>query len=207
MARKKDFNYYKFFIEMIHCACNASAGLRDMLTNYDVAALAENREKIHQFEHEADLKKHEMTSALIKEFLPPIDREDIVRLAHVLDDVVDCIDDVTLHLYIFDIQSIRPEALKFADLICRCCDSLVTLLTDFENFKKSTSFHDRIVEVHGIEEEGDALYVEAVRALYTTCANAIEISAWKELFDCLERCCDVCENVADAVEEVVLKNS
>ncbi len=80
-------------------------------------------------------------------------------------------------------------------------------MEDFQNFRKSSTIHDNIVEINRLEEDGDRLYTEAVRSLYVNCTDPVETVAWTELFDRLESCCDACEHVANVVESVIMKNT
>jgi len=75
------------------------------------------------------------------------------------------------------------------------------------NFRKSTLIKEKVVEVNGLEEEGDRLYTEAMRRLYTDEKDPVAILVWTTMYDRLEKCCDSCEHVADMVEQVIMKNS
>ena len=75
--------------------------------------------------------------------------------------------------------------------------------TDYKNLK----LKDLIIEINRLEEEGDRMYVEAVRKLHTTVTDAIEIFAWSRVYYIFEKCCDVCEDVADIVERITIGNS
>lgn len=208
MAKKNVYNYFNFFSEMASCAVDASDYLKKCFANYQNEDIKEMLEKIHDIEHRADLKKHEMHEKLLREFLPPIDRDDIVALGGELDQVVDGIEDVVLRLYMFDIRSLRDEAKQMADIVVSLCTEMTELLADFDGFKKKLpELKEHIVAMNNLEEQADKIYIEAMRALYTGTASAAELCAWKEIYDFLERCCDRCEHVADAVETVVLKNS
>jgi uncharacterized protein Yka (UPF0111/DUF47 family) len=144
---------------------------------------------------------------LIREFLPPIEREDIMSIAQEIDDVTDAIEDVLIRIYMFNITSVRKEAHDFSNIIVRCCDALKNTMEEFVHFRKSDSIHKAIVEINYLEEEGDRLYTEAVHNLYTNCKDPIEIMAWTETFERFEKCCDACEQVANEVESVIMKNS
>lgn len=207
MARKNGYSYFSFFQEMIDCACKAASALNDMFGNYQPANLRRDADVIHEIEHAADLKKHDMMGRLLREFLPPIDREDIVNIAHVLDEIVDLIDEVVQRLYMNDIQACRPDITPVAELIAKQCEELRKLMAEFENYKKSDKLMEHIIIINTLEEEGDRLYMEAMRNLKRGGADPIELIAWKEIYSSLEDCCDACEKVADAVEEVVMKNT
>ncbi len=208
MAKKTAYNYFNFFIEMAGCAHNAADYLKKCFANFESENIKTMLDEMHEIEHSADLKKHEMSEKLLREFLPPIDRDDIMELSASLDQVVDGIEDVVLRLYMFDIRSLRDEAKQMADIVVALCNELTELLADFEGFKKNLpDLKEHIIAINNLEEQADKIYIEAMRTLYTGTASAAELCAWKEIYDFLERCCDRCEHVADAVETVIMKNS
>lgn len=207
MARKQQNNYFKMFVQMVEYSCSASRNLSKTLINYEAKKLPETMEYLHNIEHSADDKKHEMMVKLADEFITPIEREDIMSLAQTIDDVTDSIEDVLMRLYMFNILEIRPEALDFADVIIKCCECLKKTMEEFQNFHKSSTIHQFIVEVNHLEEEGDRIYKEAMRNLYVNSQDPVEIIAWSETFDRLEKCCDACEHVTDIVESVIMKNT
>lgn len=208
MAKKDAYNYFNFFTEMAGCASTAADYLKKCFADYDYNEIKNMMEKMHEIEHNADLKKHEMSEKLLREFLPPIDRDDIVALGSALDQVVDGIEDVVLRLYMFDVRSIRPEAKQMVDIVAQLCSKMGEMLSCFEGFKKKIpELKEYVVAINNLEEQSDNIYIEAMHNLYTGTAAYTELSAWKEIYDFLERCCDRCEHVADAVETVILKNS
>lgn len=205
--KKTSYSYFAFFCEMIDCACQASTALNNMFSNYQPKNLRQEADVIHEIEHAADLKKHDMMSQLLREFLPPIDREDIVNISHVLDEIVDLIEEVVLCLYMNDIQKCRPDVQPMVALIVKQCEELQKLMAEFENYKKSDKLLQSIIVINTLEEEGDRLYLEAMRNLKLTCSDPFEMIAWRDIYSSLEDCSDACEKVADAVEEVVMKNT
>jgi uncharacterized protein Yka (UPF0111/DUF47 family) len=80
-------------------------------------------------------------------------------------------------------------------------------LTEFKSFRNSKTLRNKIIEINRLEEEGDALYVEFMRNLYHTSKDPIELMCWTEILHRLERCCDNCEDVANIIESIVMKNS
>ncbi len=207
MAKKRDGYYFTVFVEMVEYCCKAAVALDEVLHNYDPDTVEEKMQELHQIEHSADLAKHDMISKLIKEFITPIEREDIMALAHQIDNVTDAIEDVILRLYMYNIRTILPEALEFSKTITQCCEELKKMMQEFANFRKSKTIHEHLVRVNYLEEVGDRLYVQAVRTLYTTDHTAMEITGWTEMFERMEKCCDACEDVADVVESVIMKNA
>ena len=180
MSKKSDSYYFENFIQCVECGCQAARMLEENLAGFSGNNLEEIVHKFHEIEHDADKKKHEMMGVLVKAFITPIEREDI---------------------------TIRPEAIEFAKVIIRCCETLKEIMQEFADFKKSKTLHGLIVEINALEEEGDRMYMEIMRRLHAEVSDPMEIIAWREIFNYLEKCCDACEHVADVVESVMMKNT
>ncbi|MBQ4537390.1 MAG: DUF47 domain-containing protein [Lachnospiraceae bacterium] len=207
MAKKENNFYFDSFAKGVVYANDAIALLQECFDKYDPAHMEEQIKKMHEIEHEGDGVKHEMMERLAKEFLPPIEREDIVELSHIIDDVTDSIEDVLQGMYMFNVKVLRPEVKEFTNLIARCCEALKDVTQEMHNFRKSAVLQEKIIEINALEEEGDRLYSEAMRRLYTEEKDPVAILVWTTMYDRLEKCCDGCEDVADMVEQVVMKNS
>ena len=207
MGRKKENNYFDMFIQAVTYSCQAADMLKENFISFDPEQLPACMEALHHIEHTADLAKHDLMEKLLKEFITPIDREDIMELSSALDDVTDSLEDILLRLYMFNIRTLRPEAQAFAQVIADCCAALKTMMEEFPNFRRSKTIHTQIVEINGLEEQGDKLYTDAMHTLYADASTPVDVMAWTALFDRLEKCCDKCEDVADVVERVILKNS
>ena len=162
---------------------------------------------IHAEEHAADSKKHDLLNVLIKAFITPIEREDIIMLSQNIDEVVDKIEDVLMRMYCNNVVTIRPDALQLAELLVRSCNEVKALMTEFADFKRSKRLKEHVIQINNIEEEADKLYLTCVHNLHTTCTDPIEIMAWHEVYFYFEKCIDACEHVADTVETVIMKNS
>lgn len=207
MARKKDEYYYDTFVELVEYSCKAADLLNQIMHKFKADELIKKVEDMHTIEHAGDQARHVMTKKLAKEFITPIEREDIMVLANSIDNVTDAIEDVVLRMYMFNVTNVRPYALKMTDIIDKCCKSLKTAMSEFHNFRKSKTLNAMIIEVNQLEEDGDKLYTEAMRDLYVNCNDFKEVAAWESTFHFLEKCCDACEDVANAIEDVIMKNS
>lgn len=207
MARKNDYNYFEAFTNLSSFSLNSAKILHKTLSSFNSSQIQEKTKELHQIEHSADLAKHEVMDHLLKEFLPPIEREDITALSQQIDDVTDSVEDVLLFIYMFNIKTIRPEAIRFSSLIEKCCGAMHEALIEFKNFRNSKTLRDKVIEINRLEEEADDLYVQMVRSLYKTSNDPIELMSWTEIMHRLEKCCDKCEDVADIIEEIVMKNS
>ncbi len=207
MARRNDYNYFDAFASLSKFSYDLAISLNETLKNFDPKSITKKVTEAHAIEHNADIAKHDIMNRLVKEFLPPIEREDITCLTQEIDDVTDSVEDVLIYIDMFNIQLIRPEILKFTGLIVQCCKAMDEALEEFKNFKSSKKLRDKIIEINRLEEDGDALYVDSMRNLYHTSKDPIELMCWTEVLHRLEKCCDNCEDVADILESIVMKNS
>ncbi len=207
MARKKDNYYFDAFVELVDYSCQAANLLHEIVNNFEPEKLEEKIKEMHAIEHAADEARNQMVRKLTREFITPIEREDIIALANAIDDVTDKIEDVVLRMYMYNITSIQEDALQLAGIVVKCCNELKAALVEFPNFRKSQTLHQLIVKVNNLEEEGDKLFTKATRQLYVNGKSYLEVAAWDQTFHYLERCCDACEEVANVIESIVMKNS
>ena len=206
MGKEKDVNYFDLFVEAIEHSCKAASMLKEMVANYsdDEKAI----QAIHAVEHDGDRIYHKLVDALNHAFITPIEREDIMQLAQSIDDLTDSIEDIAVRLHMFHITNIRNEAMEFLDVIENGCNTIKKTLMEFKNFKKSKVIGEYVIEINHCEELGDEIYRRAVRRLFDECAAyPLEVIKWREAFEIMENCCDACEDVADVIEGVIMKNS
>lgn len=204
---KGDKFYFENYKDCAMLAKSAAAYLVECLENYDSSKLKEMLEKMHTFEHSADMKKHEMNEALAKAFVTPVDREDLDLMSQQLDNVLDLLEEVLQKLYIYDIKTIEPAGIEYAKKLVRGCDLLCSIMSEFENFKKSKKIRSLIIECNDVEEECDKLYLESMRALTEKSADTLTTLCWYKIYDRLEACSDACEHVSDCVGSIIMKNT
>lgn len=209
MARdnKKGYNYFDYFCSTADIICEAAAYLDSAIKSFDKACFAAKVDGMHEIENRADMTKHEMTKRLMHEFLPPIEREDIIELAAKLDDIVDALDDAMHCLYMFNVSEIRDGAVKFSELIVKCATALKETVNEFRSFKTSKTIKDKLVEVNSLESDGDHLYSTLLHGLFCNEKDTLALITWMKIYEDLEGCLDHCEDAADIIESVIMKNT
>lgn len=207
MGKKENYDYFDEFVKTSDFIVESAKMLEATVNNYTKEALEENMQKVHGLENEADKSLHNMRAYLIKDFLPPIDREDIILIGHKLDDIEDKIDEILINFNILDIKQMKDEAKEFTELIIKSCENVKEVLKDFKNFKKFDLLKEKIILINRLEEQGDKLFEKAMKNLYTNSNDAIEIIKWTTIFNCFEDTQDACEHIADSIEDVIMKNS
>ena len=204
---KGDKFYFDNFAASTVLSKEAATYLVSCLENYNSESIENMMYQMHEIEHRADVKKHEMNAALAKAFVTPVDREDLDMLSHQLDDVTDKIEEVLQMFYINNIQTIQPAAVEFAKKIVHSCELLCELMNEFENFKRSKKIHSLIVALNDVEEECDQLYLRSMRDVTKGTSDVLAIIAWRDIYECLEACADACEHVSECVASVIMKNT
>ena len=207
MGKKEELNYFDNFVKNANYALESAKILKEYIDNFDANKSIEKENMVHNLENEADKNQHLVLNYLIKDFLPPIDREDIIMLCHKIDDISDNIDEVVINIDILNVKKLRDDVKTFAELLLNACEKTTEMLNKFKNIKKFAEIKEVIIEINKLEEDGDKLYQDAIRNLYNNPKDPIEVITWTTLYNCLENCFDSCENVADCVEEILMKNS
>ncbi|MGI6175324.1 MAG: DUF47 domain-containing protein [Christensenellales bacterium] len=206
-SRKKEYDYFDGFSRCAKLALETAEYLHAALSSFDRENMDVQIQEIHALENQADMVKHEMLKHLAHEFMTSIEREDIVSLSMQLDEVVDKVEAVFQRIYMFNIESIRPQAIEFAQLVVKCCKSLVVVMEEFRNFKKSKCLKNFIIEVNSIESEGDVFYANCMRNLFLEDTDTRSLLIWTTIYDLLEDSLDACEDAADVIEGVIMKNT
>ena len=161
-------------------------------------------EAIKRLEHEADQVTHEVVNRLDRTFITPLDREDIYQLASDLDDVMDAMDGCARRAQIFRLGVAPPGVRRLTEVIQR----MVAVLAEaVGRLKKGDDVMRFCIEAKQLEEEGDAIYHEALGQLFEKERDAIELIKWKEIYDNLERTLDEAEDVANVVESITIKHA
>jgi uncharacterized protein Yka (UPF0111/DUF47 family) len=166
--------------------------------------LSDHVAAIKDLEHEADILTHDVIARIDKSFITPIDREDIHLLASRLDDVIDLIDGTARRAHMFRIREVRQCALDLTIILVRASETVEGAVT---SVKKPRIVVEANRKVKQLEEEGDGVYHEAMGRLFDGEPDALDVIKWKELYDTIERAIDQCEDVANTLESISLKNS
>ncbi len=197
----KDENFFELFKKqaaIVHQGCNQ---LHDMMTNYD--ALEERAKKLKEVEHQGDLITHEIFERLNRTFITPLEREDIHAMASGLDDVLDSVEAIGSRLVLFRIPNNTQPAIQLTKILVDSSIQLEAAVSHLKDFKNLMAF---TIELNRLENEADAISRDAVADLFTGRHEVLDILRWKEIYGRLENAADQCEDVANTIESIVIKN-
>jgi predicted phosphate transport protein (TIGR00153 family) len=200
IPRNEDF--YDLFSTLATELRVGAQKLEEMLAHEPV--LWDKADEIKEVEHKCDHLTHQIIQRLNSTFVTPIDREDIHALAKSLDDVMDAIDASAKVIRLYKIKSVRFGARELAHIVTLSVDQVQLSLQALE---KRVGVAERAVEINRLENEADRIHEGALRRLFDDENDAVMIIKWKEILDFLEDATDRCEDVANLLEGVVVKNA
>jgi predicted phosphate transport protein (TIGR00153 family) len=200
----KEEKFFQLFKQMTTNIIEGAKLLKDMLDNFENPP--ESQRKIKDLEHKGDSITHEIIQKLNKTFITPLDREDIYSLASKLDDILDLIDASSQRVIMYNVESIPAEAKSLGFIILQSClavDKAVAMLGKRSN----EQIFELCVEINALENEADRVSREAISRLFDEEKDPINLLKWKEIFETLEKATDKCEDAANILESVVVKNA
>jgi predicted phosphate transport protein (TIGR00153 family) len=159
--------------------------------------------EIKELEHEGDRLTRALVDLLNRTFVTPFDRDDIYQLATAIDDVCDHVDEAAGNIAGYGITEIRPAAREQGQVILRSAQKLDEAVACLEGFKDAGR---QLHELRDLEDEGDRLNRDAVSELFSTSDDPMLVIRWKDIHEQLEEAVDACENAADVLEAILVKN-
>jgi len=199
----REDKFFEYFLQQVNFICQASALLVEGAAAGN-AHLASAAHQIRAIEEQADTVIHEIYSHLNSTFITPLDPEDIHSLSSHLDDVIDGIEDSVHRMLAYKIEPIPSTVVELCRLV-QGCGAAIQLA--FEALAKGKPLMNHCIEVNRLEEAADQLGRDAVADLFQNEKDPIRVMKLKEIYEFLEQTTDYCEDVADALQNVKVKNS
>jgi uncharacterized protein Yka (UPF0111/DUF47 family) len=199
----REEKFYEFFLEQVRIICEAAELLVEGAEAGN-AALAACALKIRALEQKGDEVIHAVFVRLNQTFITPLDPEDLHSLSSHLDDVLDGMEDSVHRMVSYRIDVIPATAVQLCRIVRDCTKALQKAFTALA---KNERLIDDCIEINRLEEVADQLVRSAVSDLFLTEKDPILIMKLKEIYEFLEQTTDACEDVADALQNVVVKNS
>jgi uncharacterized protein Yka (UPF0111/DUF47 family) len=159
-------------------------------------------EQIRAHEAIGDELTHQLVRLLDSSFVVPYDREDLHALSGRLDDVCDHIDEAASQMVVYGVRHVPATAVAQARVVREACRALAAAVEQMED---PTAANERLVEVHTLENAGDALLREAIAELFAGNTDALVVIRWKDIHEQLENAIDACESAAHVLESAFLK--
>ena len=201
----RDEKFYDFFEASARKVMEGATQLEDLIRDFKEVQV--KAKKIKDTEHEGDVITHDTIEMLNLTFVTPLDREDIHNLITSLDDVLDYIEACAERLSLFKIGKTNEEAVLLVGVLVKCVMELEQAVFKLRRLKGADSIMRNCVEIGRLENEGDYVCRAAVAKLFEPGSDPLEVIKWKEIYETLENAIDRCEDVANVMEGIVLKNA
>jgi uncharacterized protein len=198
----------KFFDLFTMSACNIRLAAEQFLNMVqDFTNVEEKANRLKEIESKGDTITHDIIDHLNSSFITPIDREDITALAGNLDDVLDEIEGVANRLHLFSVDKPTEACIDLAKIVVKAADLIEKAVRNLRQFSNLKQF---LVEIHSLENQADQITRQMTAKLFQTngtSADVMNLIKWKEIYARLEHTADRMEDVANIIEDIVVKNA
>lgn len=201
----KEDKFNDLFISTSELILKSANALNDFINDLDNSE--ENLKLLKQIEHDGDVKQHEILKQLNLSFITPFDREDIYDVATDMDNIIDYIESAASRFVMLNVNHSTKEAEVLSKMIIACANQIIILMKELKNMKKSKIIKDIIIEINRIEEQGDLVSRKVIKDLFRMDIPVIEVIKWREIYQYFENSLDACEDLANVVEGIVMKNA
>jgi predicted phosphate transport protein (TIGR00153 family) len=201
----KEENFFEYFEELANKIEEGGEFFLEMTKNRDYSA--QKVARLKELEHEADVITHRTYERMHKTFLTPIDREDIYALVNKMDSIMDVIEATAIRIHMYKVKKPDDEIIKQAEILFQAIKKIKVIVHGLRNMKNSKMILDGCVEINTLENAGDVVLRTIITELFIKENDAIELIKWKEIFERIEEAIDVCEDVSNIVEGIVLKHA
>jgi predicted phosphate transport protein (TIGR00153 family) len=195
--------FFDLFQQHMRIVCQSSELLLSGLKG-GYSGVCRISKQMEALERSGDEVIHQLFRTLQTTFITPFDPEDIQTLATTLDNVLDYIEDATFRISCYRVDPVPEPAVQLAQMIADSTKALARALTALEQRKP---VWDDCIEVNRLENEADAVERTVLGDLFTNGTDPVTLIKLKEVYEILEQATDLCEDVADVIQNVAVKNS
>lgn len=203
----KDKKFFPLFEKDSANLISLGEKLVEALNTDDLIRRKELFKDIEDLEHTGDEITHQIHLELSKNFITPFDREDIHRLASALDDIADYIHGSASRIDLYQVTEITPPIKELASLILQACQDLNKAMHELRDLKNVRVIADSCVRINSIENQADYVFDKAVSELFMYEKDAVKLIKYKEILSALEDATDMCEDAANVLESILVKNA
>jgi len=194
--------FFDLFETQAATVLEAARALQDLARNFD--RVEEAAQRIKELESRGDHITHDIIDKLNRTFITPIDREDIHALASALDDVLDNIEGVSSRFALFHVMSITPQTVDLISIVEQACTTIHEAVRHLRDLKRIPEY---CIRINQLENQADQISRTITAKLFESTTDFRELIKWKELYGRLEATTDDCEDVADILEGIYVKNN
>lgn len=203
----KDKKFFPLFEKSAENLIELANRLKESVNTDDMGRRKVLYKEIEDLEHVGDNITHQIYLELGKNFITPFDREDIHELASAVDDIADYIHGSANRMNLYQVIEMTDSIKELADLILEAVTVLAKAISELKNLKNIRTITDACIKINSIENKADYVFDKAVGDLFQYEKDAIRLIKYKEVLSALETATDMCEDVADVLETILVKNA
>jgi uncharacterized protein len=200
----KEIDFFEVF-DKVAANISHAATLLVAIMEYFMNLDAWSKE-VYELEQDGDALTHDIIKKLNKTFVTPIDREDLYALASNLDDILDLIWAAVDRLTVFKLKEPTKHALAMSKDLLSTTELVHKVIIKLKE-KNYSHVREYCIEINRLENRIDRDFRDALGHLFDEIKDPILVIKWKEIYEHLEDASDKCEDVANIIESIVLKNA
>lgn len=202
-SQETEFSKYMLcFADHIEKAADRFASF---IRTFDPAGLDAWVKSIKELEHACDLNTHQTMNWLESTFIVNYDREDILRLAGDLDDILDFMDAAATRVSLYNFTFFIPEIVQMSEILNQACRETARAVRAIAGPKLNRSVLDICRNIKNFEEKGDEVYHKGLASLFRGSLQTLDVIKFKEIIEEIERSLDKCNQTAMNVESLIFK--
>jgi predicted phosphate transport protein (TIGR00153 family) len=201
----REENFFELFERAATNADQAAAHLLELLQKFD--DVKGRAKQIKDVEHVGDQITHEAIERLNRTFITPMDREDIHELICRVDDIVDLIDTAAHRIVLYRIEKPTEASIELARCLKHSTAVIVEVMPLLRDMKNGKEINQKCIAIQTQENEADRVMHHAIASLFEARPDPIEVIKWKDIYEEIESATDRCEDVANVLDSIVLKNA
>jgi predicted phosphate transport protein (TIGR00153 family) len=198
------------FCEQAKGVFRAAEQLREMIAEDDPAE--QHVAIIRETEMAADEVARKIFVAANRTFNAPIDREDILSLAHLLDDCVDLIEDTAKGIQRYGVRGFPADMHAMAHAVVEAAAVLQKVMPLLDSIARDhrtiSALCEQVGQIEGRADASFDLGLTRLRAqLKSGEVDTIGYIDRKELYELIENVVDKCDDVANAIQSITAKHA
>ncbi len=108
---------------------------------------------------------------------------------------------------LYRIDDYNEHILKLSELVLQCSIDLEKAVRELKDLKNVRAIADSCIRINSVENQADYVFDRAVADLFLYEKDAIRLIKYKEIYAALETATDMCEDAADVMESILVKNA
>ena len=201
----KEEKFFELFIAQADHNVSAAKVFKDLAQKWSLESPAFDR--LRDIEHEGDITTHEIIDKLNRTFITPFDREDIHELASELDDIVDLIESSARRMRLYHVDHTTEDLVQMSDILWQSTENVRKAVIELQHPENTRRLLDYCIEVNRLENAGDHVLGVAMSKLFAGKPDPLEVIKWKEIYETIELALDKCEDVANTIESILVKQA